>query len=149
MRPDQKAQILSILDRADDMAVATLREDGWPQVTTVSFVNDWLDIYFGTSAQSQKAANIGRDGRVSGAVTLPYTTWDEIKGLSFAARAEPVSDPEEMERVASLVLKKFPQVQKYVQGDPIDDLAVFRLRPAVVSLLDYSRGFGWSELITP
>lgn len=147
MRADQQAQILAILDAANDLTLATLREDGWPQATRVSFVNDRLDIYFGTSATSQKARNIARDGRVSATVNLPYRSWDEIKGLSLAAHAERVTDPAEMQKVAALVLEKFPDVGKYVNDDPIDGLAVFRLRPVVVSILDYSRGFGWTELV--
>lgn len=147
MTPQQKAQILSILDGARDLTVATLRPDGWPQATTVSFVNDWLDIYFGASATSQKAANIARDGRVSATVSLPYRSWDEIRALSLAARAERVTDAAEVQNVAALVLKKFPEIGKYVKGDPIEGLAVFRLRPVVFSLLDYRKEFGWTELI--
>lgn len=147
MRVDQQAQILSILDAANDLTLATLRDDGWPQATTVSFVNDGMEIYFGTSATSQKARNIARDGRVSATVNLPYHSWDSIKGLSLAAHAEQVSDPEEMQKVGALVLKKFPDVGKYVKDDPIEQLAVFRLRPVVVSILDYSKGFGWTELV--
>ncbi|NEX92219.1 pyridoxamine 5'-phosphate oxidase family protein [Caulobacter sp. 17J65-9] len=147
MEIDQRARILAILESANDLALATLREDGWPQATTVSFVNDGLNVYFGTNAVSQKARNIARDPRVSATLTLPYRTWDDIKGLSLAARAERVSDPLEMQDVAALVLKKFADVGKYVRDDPLDQLAVFRLRPAVFSILDYSRGFGWTELV--
>lgn len=145
---DQRARILAILESANDLALATLREDGWPQATTVSFVNDGLNVYFGTNAVSQKARNIARDPRVSATLTLAYRTWDDIKGLSLAARAERVGDPLEMQDVAALVLKKFADVGKYVRDDPLDQLAVFRLRPVVFSLLDYSRGFGWTELVT-
>ena len=40
MDPRLKQEILSILDDASDMTIATVRKDGYPQATTVSYVND-------------------------------------------------------------------------------------------------------------
>ena len=51
-----REQITSIIDDAQDMTIATVREDGYPQATTVSYANDGLIIYFGASAESQKAS---------------------------------------------------------------------------------------------
>jgi nitroimidazol reductase NimA-like FMN-containing flavoprotein (pyridoxamine 5'-phosphate oxidase superfamily) len=45
MGPGLKQEILSILDDANDTTIATVREDGYPQATTVSYVNDGLNIY--------------------------------------------------------------------------------------------------------
>ena len=36
MTPEQKAEIPEILDGAKDITVATIRQDGYPQATTVS-----------------------------------------------------------------------------------------------------------------
>ena len=83
----QRQQIATILGVANDLAIATLRPDGWPQVTTVSFVADGTRIYFGTWAKSQKAQNIERDPRVSVTVTAPYAEWSSIRGLSLSGRA--------------------------------------------------------------
>ncbi len=55
LTPAQREQIIAILDAADDLTIATIRHDGYPQATTVSFVNDGLAIYFGTGTESQKA----------------------------------------------------------------------------------------------
>ena len=43
-------KIAAILARATDMTIATVRPDGFPQATTVGYVNDGLTLYFGTSA---------------------------------------------------------------------------------------------------
>ena len=40
MDPALSHEIISILDDANDMTIATVREDGYPQATTVSYVND-------------------------------------------------------------------------------------------------------------
>src|SRR5215467_9362515 len=60
-----KSKILELLDQHRLMTIATNRPDGWPQATTVGYVNDGLTIYFLCSPQSQKAANLARDSRVS------------------------------------------------------------------------------------
>ncbi len=66
----QRDFIVSIIDGAADLTIATLRADGWPQATTVSFASDGLAVYFGTNGKSQKAQNINRDDRVSATIVL-------------------------------------------------------------------------------
>jgi len=141
-----KEQIVHILDRADDMTIATLRPDGFPQATTVSFVNDGLTVYFGTDAHSQKARNIARCENVSLTVNLPYKDWDHIHGISAAGTATRITDPKEIARVGALNFAKFPQIVKYVQTDAGSELALYRITLKVVSVLDYSKGFGHTDL---
>jgi nitroimidazol reductase NimA-like FMN-containing flavoprotein (pyridoxamine 5'-phosphate oxidase superfamily) len=50
-----KSKIRDLLDQHGLMTVATNRPGGWPQVTTVGYINDGLTIYFLCSPQSQKA----------------------------------------------------------------------------------------------
>jgi nitroimidazol reductase NimA-like FMN-containing flavoprotein (pyridoxamine 5'-phosphate oxidase superfamily) len=40
-----KKKILALLDQHRIMRIATIRPDGWPQVTTVGYVNEGLDLY--------------------------------------------------------------------------------------------------------
>jgi hypothetical protein len=49
-----RKKILKIPDEHRIMTVATNRPDGWPQATTVGYVNDGLTLYFLCSPQSQK-----------------------------------------------------------------------------------------------
>src|SRR5215470_12591780 len=91
MDPGLREEILSILKGAGDMTIATIRPDGYPQATTVSYVNDGLVIYFGCAAESQKARNLALNDKVSLTVTLPYFNWEEIRGLSLGGRAAPVT----------------------------------------------------------
>jgi len=143
----QRQLILSILSRADTLTVATVREDGWPHATVVSFVNDDLDLYFGTAPHSQKIENIARDSRVSATVTPEHETSKDIQAISLAAEAERVTDPGELLKVAGLVLKKFPRPGPPAPAVVLEGVAVVRLRPTVVSVLDYSRTFGQTHLI--
>jgi len=58
MDPELKGKILTLLDQHRIMTVATLRADGWPQATTVGYVNEGLTLYFLCGLDSQKARNL-------------------------------------------------------------------------------------------
>lgn len=144
-----RKKIGDLLDQHRIMTVATLRSDGWPQATTVGYVNEGFDIYFICSPQSQKAHNLVRDNRVS--LTIDHDTPDllSITGLSMAARAHRVEDPATVERILGLMPKKYPEYSAWpvIKPKP-EEIAVFRLTLEVISVLDYSKGFGHTDLIT-
>lgn len=142
-----REEILSILGGAKDMTIATIREDGYPQATTVSYAHDGMVLYFGCSEDSQKARNIARNEKISLTVNLPYENWGEIRGLSLGGRARRISDPEEIRQAGQLLLRKFPEgVAEYVSGQ-MEGVALFRIVPEVVSVLDYRKGFGHTDLV--
>ena len=141
-----RQQINGIIDDADDMTIATIRDDDFPHATTVSYVNDGFTIYFLASSDSQKAHNIARNNKVSLTINRDYQNWDNIEGLSMGALEMSVSEPKEKEKIGKLLLEKFPQVTQYEPTDDID-LTYFRIEPKVISILDYKKGFGHTELV--
>ena len=146
MQKALRSKIVEILTHTNDMTIATLRPDGWPQATTVSYVSDGLDIYFVTGMDSQKAHNLARNGKVSLTVDRPYKDWNEISGLSLAGVAARVTAADEIAHIGKLIAKKFPQTTDLAMTE--DSLAFFRIKPKVVSLLDYSKGFGHTDTLT-
>ena len=64
-------KIRSIIDDIDDMTIATARDRGYPQATTVSDAIDGLTIYFGTGSDFGKARNIASKYRLSLAIDRP------------------------------------------------------------------------------
>ena len=108
MDEEIRQKILTLLDQHRIMTIATLRPDGWPQATTVGYANDGLTLYFLCSPESQKAANLARDDRVS--LTIDHDTPQvmDITGLSMAARATVVVAPTEGEKALRLLLRKYP-----------------------------------------
>ena len=142
-------KILTLLDQHRIMTIATLRPDGWPQATTVGYVNEGLTLYFLCGLDSQKAANLARDDRVS--LTIDHDTSDlmAITGLSMAAHAQAVLDPAEAARVLRMLPLKYPeQVALPVPMPTPEQVRIFRVTPKVISVLDYSTGFGHTDLVT-
>ena len=146
MEPESERFILDMLARHSLLTLATNREDGWPQATTVGYVNDGLRIYVMTFPQAQKVRNIERDPRVSLTIDHVVEDWNKIKGLSMAAMAELVSAQKEIEHVSRLMLEKFPQFREFPEPEP-EEVTILRLTPKVISMLNYEKGFGNTELI--
>jgi nitroimidazol reductase NimA-like FMN-containing flavoprotein (pyridoxamine 5'-phosphate oxidase superfamily) len=142
---EQKA--VDILARHRLMAFATLRPDGWPQATMVSFANDGIIIYFIVSRAGQKFANIERDSRVSLTVGGDFHDPASIQGLSIAAHASEVRDPKQREQAVKLLLDRHPGLKKLERPAP-GHSAVMRAAPEIITILDYSKGFGHSDILT-
>ena len=149
MDEEIRQKILTLLDQHRIMTLATLRPDGWPQATTVGYAHDGLTLYFLCSPESQKAANLTRDERVS--LTIDHDTPQvmDITGLSMAARATVVVDPSEGEKALRLLMRKYPPQDVLPLPLPtLADVRIFRVTPTVISVLDYAKGFGHTDLVT-
>ena len=144
-----RRKILALLDEHRIMTIATLRPDGWPQATTVGYVNEGLTLYFLCGLESQKAANLARDDRVSLTIDHDAPQVMDITGLSMAARAQPVVDRAEAEKVLRMLPLKYPEQVSLPGPMPTpEQVRIFRVMPSVISVLDYSKGFGHTELVT-
>jgi PPOX class probable F420-dependent enzyme len=144
-----KKTIVTLLDGHRTMRIATLRPDGWPQVTTVGYANEGLKLYFLCGPDSQKAKNLARDDRVSLAIDDDAPQVMEITGLSMAARAQLVSDPAEAQKALGLLMQRYPEQRSLPLPMPSPaDVRIFRLTPTVISVLDYSKGFGHTDLVS-
>jgi nitroimidazol reductase NimA-like FMN-containing flavoprotein (pyridoxamine 5'-phosphate oxidase superfamily) len=149
MDEELRKKILALLDQHRIMTIATLRPDGWPQATTVGYVNEGLTLYFLCGLDSQKAANLARDDRVSLTIDHDMPQIMEITGLSMAAHAQAVVDPAEAGKVLRLLPLKYPEQVSLPGPMPTpEQVRIFRVTPTVISLLDYSKGFGHTDLVT-
>ncbi len=149
MEDEIRRKILALLDQHRIMTVATIRPDGWPQATTVGYVSGGLVIYFLCGLNSQKARNLARDDRVS--LTIDHDTADlmAITGLSMAARAHEVTDRAEAENILRKLPEKYPDAPPFPMKMPSpEEVRIFRVTPTIISILDYSKGFGHTDLVT-
>ena len=145
-----KRRVQDLLDAHRIMTIATLRPDGWPQATTVGYVNEGLALWFLCGLESQKARNIAHDNRVS--ITIDHDTPDilSITGLPMAARAFRVSDRAEAQKVLRMLPLKYPDAppsMAQMKMPAPEEVALYRIVPEVVSVLVYTQGFGHTDLV--
>ncbi|MBZ0138399.1 MAG: pyridoxamine 5'-phosphate oxidase family protein [Pseudorhodoplanes sp.] len=146
VKPKFRQKIIDLLNEHRILTVATMRPDGWPQATIVGYANDGLIIYSFIARDGQKFANIARDPRVSLAVGKDYPQPLMIKGLSMSARAVVVADKGEIDHAYALLLKRYPEYKVMPQPSPAA-VPLIRMTPEVVSILDYEKGFGHTDLV--
>jgi hypothetical protein len=160
MKPSLKHLVVRLLSEHRVMTIATNRPDGWPQATMVGYVNDGFLLYCFVANNAQKYANILRDPRVSIAIGSDAARPLDITGLSMAGRASAVADQVEFDYVAGLRLKRYPEyddlpppivrdgaLQRISPQPPSTGVVLLRIAPEIISVVDYSKGFGHSDVI--
>lgn len=146
MNQRTKRFVLTLMNRHNIMSFATVRPDGFPQSTTVAYVNDGLAIYFACERDSQKIRNLKRSRKVSLTIDRDYKDWSKIKGLSMAATAHALTRTPEIDRAMRLLTRKFP-VMKRMSKEEMGDIVIVKIVPKILSILDYSKGFGHTDLV--
>jgi nitroimidazol reductase NimA-like FMN-containing flavoprotein (pyridoxamine 5'-phosphate oxidase superfamily) len=142
-----EANAIDVLNRNRLLALATLRADGWPQNTIVGYANERLLVYFMISRESQKYRNILADNRVSIAIGQDFHDPATIHGLSMGAHASEVTDSEQRVHAIDLFLQRHPGLKKLERPD-LQNSAVMRAFPSIVTIIDYSKGFGHADVLT-
>jgi general stress protein 26 len=130
------------------LTLATVREDGYAQATTVSYANDALTIYVATGKEAQKVKNIRRSNKVSLTIDTPYKDRSQIKGLPIGATAEVLADDKEITHALGCIVRKFPQAVEWTKSAQAADIVVLKITPKIISMLDYTKGFGHTEVVS-
>jgi hypothetical protein len=107
---------------------------------------DEVALYFATDASAQKIGNIRLNDKVSGAIAIETQNYYKLKGLSFSGLATSVRDRDKVSEIALALFKRTPQSRRFVPEDPLS-LAVVRIKPVAMCLIDYSKGSGASVLV--
>ena len=140
---DSKGTILAILAENRIMSLATLRADGWPQVTLVGYAHDDLMLYCAVGRSSQKLANISRNPRV--AIAIGHDQPKRLRGLSMSGKAVQVTDMEEITRLNSSIAGRYPEQMIFAPREASS--AVLRITPKLVSIIDLAKGPGLPTLV--
>ena len=146
MHQAQRAIILNLLSHHNIMTLATIRPDGFPQATTVYYVNDGLSLYFATDPTSQKAGNIKLNNKVSVAITGETENAYKLKALSLSGTVAKVVDSERVRELQILLFQTIPAAKQFAPIDP-KQLVVYSVTPTAISLVDYAAGYGRTFLI--
>ncbi|HEY0600405.1 pyridoxamine 5'-phosphate oxidase family protein [Brevundimonas sp.] len=140
------AAVVELLDRERLMTVACNRPDGWPQATTVGYLNEGLNLYFVVARTSQKFANLQADPRASVAIRSPGGSRGDAVGVSMAGRVVEVVDPAAVERLNRRIIERYPDLHAYCPSG--DSVAVLHFRPSIVSPVGVTRGRSDAETFT-
>lgn len=130
--------IVGLLDRQRLMSLALNRPDGWPQVTTVGYLNEGLNLYFIVARSSQKLMNAEHDPRASVAIRSGSGAHGDAVGVSMSGLVREILDPPTIERLNRQVIARYPDVHVYCPGG--DAVAVLHFVPEIVSCVSVIDG---------
>ena len=148
MKKETEHFILDILADHYFLTLATVRDDGYPQATTVAYANDGFKIYFVTGPECQKVHNIKRCNKISLTVDRECENWMHIKALSMGGTATILSEPDDIQKAWTCLEAKFPDIQEWGASEDISTAAFVEITPQVISVLNYEKGFGHTELVS-
>ena len=146
MKRELRRTILHLLRAHRVMSLATVRADGYPQSTTVVYANEGLRIYFACDPHGQKVRNLARNGRVSLTIGREQEDFSRIVGLSMGGEAHVVRSPAERKLAWDLLEERFAALRGVSEEERAAS-AIVRVDPRVVSVVDYRRGYGHTDLV--
>ncbi len=151
-RESLERTVLQYLRRHYSGTMSTVREDGCPQSSGITYVNQGLTLYFGMDPESDKKRNVDRNPNVGFAIFKDYKRFDQTKAVQLSGRCEPVTDAEEVGRAGVLFLEKFPGVMEYAGmsewTNAVGPIPMYRIVPRLIAYLDYQRyGFNRYQVL--
>ena len=128
--------------------LATVREDGTPQASGITYVNDGFIVYFAMDPQSYKKKNIDRNPNVGLAIFKDYYRWDKARAVQLGGKCEIVTDKDEISRIETLIVEKFPWVVGYAGAMEwavrVGPVPYYKITPKTIAYLDYDK-FGFNQ----
>ncbi|MBL8742015.1 MAG: pyridoxamine 5'-phosphate oxidase family protein, partial [Myxococcales bacterium] len=124
-----KATLVAFLRTARHWAVSSIAEDGRPQSAVVGIaVGDGLELVFDTLDSTNKARNVGRDGRVS------LVMWAGAATAQLEGTAE-LTSGEAQERAKHIYFASFPDGRERTTWPGMQYVAV---RPTWIRISDFA-----------
>jgi nitroimidazol reductase NimA-like FMN-containing flavoprotein (pyridoxamine 5'-phosphate oxidase superfamily) len=151
-RNELEETIVSYLTKHYSGTLSTVREDGTPQASGITYVSDGLVLYFGMDPESQKKRNVDRNPNVGMAIFKDYYNLDKIKAVHLAGTCEETKDENEIARAGVLFTQKFPALGEFTGmaewAERVAPVPFYRITPKVIAYMDYQKmGFNRYEVL--
>ena len=147
-----ESTIVRYLTKHYSGTLSTVREDGTPQASGITYVSEGLTLYFGMDPESQKKRNVDCNPNVGMAIFKDYYRFDKTKAVHLAGRCEMVRDDDEIALAGKLFTEKFPKLAEYSGmfewADRVGPVPMYKITPKIVSYMDYQKmGFNRYETL--
>jgi uncharacterized protein len=133
------------------MSLASLGPNG-PHATNLFYVSDGLALIWVSETDSRHSREIEADSRVAATVAPDYSDFSAIRGVQIAGSARRIVAMDERTRHLAQLEARYPFLQQLAAGplklrQAYAGIAVYRLQPARIVLIDNTKGFGHKETL--
>src|SRR5215831_6769681 len=132
---DVPKHVLSYLESQPTLTLATSTRRGLPRATTLTYVNDGVNVYVWTRPETTTARQMEENPGVGFAIDQYSDDWSETRGIQASGEAQVVLNPDELSRVIGLFESKYPPLA----GTLGSGVSIFRLTPTELQFIDAAR----------
>lgn len=147
-KKELKQTIIEHLKKHNGGTLATVREDGTPQASGITYVNDGFIIYFAMDPESYKKKNIDRNPNVGLAIFKDYYRWDKARAVQLGGKCEIVTEKDEIAKIETLIVEKFPWIVGCAGAmewaAKVGPVPYYKITPKTIAYLDYGK-FGFNQ----
>ena len=143
-------KVNDVIKKHNLIHLATIDSAGNPAVRGVDYANGETEniLYAITRKDSNKINQIKKNNNIGFCIDHDCPSMNDLLTLKYikgSALAEIVDKPEEVQKAMSLLISKFPFIEK-LPGEK-SDFSVLRITLKNITLTDNTAGFGHTELI--
>ena len=143
-----RERFLDFLRKHEVVTIAVTEPDGTAHAAALFYaVDDELNLYVLSEPTSRHGRAMARTGPVAGTIQRDRQEWQEIRGAQFRGRCRRLKGAAR-ERGWDIFADRFPFVRNpAVAGlaQALGKMALWRIEPAWMRLIDNRRGFGHKE----
>lgn len=146
-------RVTAFLDAHHVMSLATAGPRG-PHAANLFYARDGLALVWVSEERSRHSGELFADPGAAATIAAETADFAAVRGVQMHGRAARVDEPAEASRLRTLLAARYPFLQR-LEALPAalraaaGRVAVYRLVPDHVVLIDNSRGFGHKETLVP
>jgi CRP-like cAMP-binding protein len=132
---DVPQHVLAYLEAQPTLTLATATRRGLPRATTLTYVNDGVNVYVWTRPDTTTARQMQDNPTVGFAIDQYADDWSETRGIQGSGDAQVLLNPDELTRVIGRFESKYPPLA----GTLSSGVSIFRITPSELQYIDAAR----------
>jgi uncharacterized protein YhbP (UPF0306 family) len=146
---DLRHAILEELCHHTVLTLATIDESG-PHAVSLMYASDAFDIYWLSDPKTRHSEHLASGTPAAVTIAAQYEDFRKIRGLQMEGGGYRLTETEEEKAGFDLLVARYPFLKQFAAGKLARHLgaaAVYRFRPARVTLIDNARSFGFKQTL--
>jgi uncharacterized protein YhbP (UPF0306 family) len=141
--------ILAELRHHTVLTLATIGEAG-PHAVSLMYAHDAFDIYWLSDPKTRHSEHLASSNPAAVTIAAQYEDFREIRGLQMQGIGCRLTETDEETAGFDLLVARYPFLRQFAAGNlarHLGEAAVYRFRPARLTLIDNSRSFGFKQTL--